>query len=824
MPLSKTTNVATFRLAPGYRNFEAYNAVAGFKEDDKLRPILCQEANIIEDDTNEYIKPANVWQPSKAEPRQVTMDLNQSSPQLIAKGDIPIVDNEPDVANGNDSALLLRYHQMYGHISFQRIKDMARVGMIPKRLAKCMTPACSACLYAKSTRKPWRGKPSQEFTPKVVTTPGAMVSVDQLVSPTPGLIARMTGKFTTKRYKYATVFVDQASKLGYVYLQKTATVEETLQAKKSFQQYSWDRGVKILAYHADNGIFRANEWQQACQREQQPLTFVGVSAHHTNGLAEKRIRDLQDLTRTELIHASSKWNGVVTANLWPYAMRLANDALNNSPSPQDKARRTPEQIFAKSNVVPNAKHYKPFGCPVYVLESALQNLKTFHKWKQRSHVGLYLGKSPQHSLVLYIKNGLVSSQFHVTHDPSFKVLQQHKFVSTWQYLAGFKGQKASKLHPTKGNKTTSTPTRMVGATNACNNVSKTKKRIVKFASHSTRKKAKITQGRHSSTPIEGDTPAAARSSQNVKILSTKTPEMGPANIPDQDMAVANNANTSTLPHLIETHLAEITQAKPNQHDKTNHVPGEIFCYMTLYPDADDHQEGGHDPLYASKASTDPDILYLHEAMKAEDWPNFRAAMQKGIDDRMEGKNFSVIHKAKVPRTATILPAVWQMRRKRDIKSGTIKNYKARLNIDGSRMRKGIHYDQSYAPVASWNSIRLLLIMTAVHRWHTKQLDYVAAFPQAPCERELYMKIPKGVTLKGKGSEAYVLKLHKNTYGQKNAGRVWNDYLVAKLKKIGFKQSSIDRCVFYKGKVVYALYTDDSILAGPCPKEIDNIMA
>ena len=63
----------------------------------------------------------------------------------------------------------------------------------------------------------------------------------------------------------------------------------------------------------------------------------------------------------------------------------------------------------------------------------------------------------------------------------------------------------------------------------------------------------------------------------------------------------------------------------------------MFCYMTLYPDADDHQEGGHDPLYAYKASTDPDTLYLHEAMKAEDLPNFRAAIQKEIDDRMEGK-------------------------------------------------------------------------------------------------------------------------------------------------------------------------------------------
>ena len=211
---------------------------------------------------------------------------------------------------------------------------------------------------------------------------------------------------------------------------------------------------------------------------------------------------------------------------------------------------------------------------------------------------------------------------------------------------------------------------------------------------------------------------------------------------------------STLPNLIEAQLTEITQAGNTQHD--NHVRGEIFCYVKLYPDADDTSIMGQDPIYAYKASIDPDTLYLHEAMKAKDWQNFRIAMQKEIDDRMEGENFSIIHKAHVPRSATVLPTVWKMRRKRDIKTGTIKKYKARLNIDGSRMQKGIHYDHSYAPVASWNSIRLLLTMTAVHGWHTKQLDYVAAFPQAPVERELYTKIPKGVSLKGKSSEAYML--------------------------------------------------------------------
>ena len=41
--------------------------------------------------------------------------------------------------------------------------------------------------------------------------PGKVVSVDQMVSPVPGLIAQMVGFLMKQRYKYATVFVDQAS-------------------------------------------------------------------------------------------------------------------------------------------------------------------------------------------------------------------------------------------------------------------------------------------------------------------------------------------------------------------------------------------------------------------------------------------------------------------------------------------------------------------------------------------------------------------------------------------------------------------------------------
>jgi hypothetical protein len=54
--------------------------------------------------------------------------------------------------------------------------------------------------------------------------------------------------------------------------------------------------------------------------------------------------------------------------------------------------------------------------------------------------------------------------------------------------------------------------------------------------------------------------------------------------------------------------------------------------------------------------------------------------------------------------------------------------------------------------------------------------------------------------------------------------VWNKYLVNKLTtEVGFVQSEVDECVFYRGTTMYAVYTDNSILAGPDKNEIDDIV-
>ena len=183
----------------------------------------------------------------------------------------------------------------------------------------------------------------------------------------------------------------------------------------------------------------------------------------------------------------------------------------------------------------------------------------------------------------------------------------------------------------------------------------------------------------------------------------------------------------------------------------------------------------------------------------------------------------VISRSKVPKGFHVFPGVWTLVRKRDILTREIKKYNARLAFDGSRMREGEDYDKTYAPVASSMSIRLLLTFVVAFGWHAQQVDYVAAYTQAPIDRDMYMEFPRGFQVPGGvDRKAFVLKLHRNLYGQKQAGRVWYKYLRKQLiTKARFWQSKHDECLFFWGKVMYALHIDDSILGAPTHQEFDE---
>jgi hypothetical protein len=114
------------------------------------------------------------------------------SPPIAADEDIPL-------AAADDQAELMQWHYRLGHLSFQKLKQLALTGEIPKKLSKLKPPKCTGCLFGAMTKLPWRGKESASSQKIFVAAkPGEIFSVDQMESTEVGFFAQLKGSLTKK--------------------------------------------------------------------------------------------------------------------------------------------------------------------------------------------------------------------------------------------------------------------------------------------------------------------------------------------------------------------------------------------------------------------------------------------------------------------------------------------------------------------------------------------------------------------------------------------------------------------------------------------------
>ncbi len=98
-----------------------------------------------------------------------------------------------------------------------------------------------------------------------------------------------------------------------------------------------------------------------------------------------------------------------------------------------------------------------------------------------------------------------------------------------------------------------------------------------------------------------------------------------------------------------------------------------------------------------------------------------------------------------------------------------------------------------------------------------------AYPQAPIEMDIYMELPQGIQTKYGNSKEHVLKLEKNIYSQKQAGHLWNSFLVDKLTSIGFTTSLIDDYVFFHNDIIFMVNMDNSIFLGSNDLQLQEVI-
>ena len=119
--------------------------------------------------------PSNITLDAQLRPSPLPLEFQA----IQVSDDTPHIVEDEEVTFRDDQQELLHWHHRLGHMPFTRLKEAAEVGIIPRRLRNVKPPKCTACLYAKATKKPWRTKaPPTDMEVPTVNAPGAVVSVD----------------------------------------------------------------------------------------------------------------------------------------------------------------------------------------------------------------------------------------------------------------------------------------------------------------------------------------------------------------------------------------------------------------------------------------------------------------------------------------------------------------------------------------------------------------------------------------------------------------------------------------------------------------------
>ena len=199
-----------------------------------------------------------------------------------------------------------------------------------------------------------------------------------------------------------------------------------------------------------------------------------------------------------------------------------------------------------------------------------------------------------------------------------------------------------------------------------------------------------------------------------------------------------------------------------------------------------------------------------EARGSPDWPQWHAAMKKEISELTEKNTWTVVD---APAGTNIIGSRWMYWLKRDAQ-GAIARYKARLIAQGFTQAHGIDYNKTFAPVAKFASIRVVLALVALNDWEVEQVDIKNAYLNAQLTETIYMAQPPGFVEPGQAHK--VCQLLKALYGLKQASRCWYQQICKVFAKFGYTHCIVECCTFFKwvdnDVIIVVIVVDDLTLA------------
>ncbi|GKC31858.1 retrovirus-related pol polyprotein from transposon TNT 1-94 [Tanacetum coccineum] len=172
--------------------------------------------------------------------------------------------------------------------------------------------------------------------------------------------------------------------------------------------------------------------------------------------------------------------------------------------------------------------------------------------------------------------------------------------------------------------------------------------------------------------------------------------------------------------------------------------------------------------------------------------------------------------------AVVIAIKWIHKVKLDEYGDVLKN-KARLVAKGYRQEEGIDFEESFAPVARLEAIRIFIANAASKNMTVYQMDVKTAFLNGELKEEVYVSQPEGFV--DPDHPHHVYRLKKALYGLKQAPRAWYDTLSKFLLAKGFSKGVVDPTLFIRrtGKHILhvQIYVDDIIFASTDPRDCDR---
>ncbi|GJY83389.1 retrovirus-related pol polyprotein from transposon TNT 1-94 [Tanacetum coccineum] len=191
-------------------------------------------------------------------------------------------------------------------------------------------------------------------------------------------------------------------------------------------------------------------------------------------------------------------------------------------------------------------------------------------------------------------------------------------------------------------------------------------------------------------------------------------------------------------------------------------------------------------------------------------PSWIDAMQEEIH---EFERLEVWELVPCPDKVFLIKLKWIYKVKTDEFGGVLKN-KARLVAQGFRQEEGIDFEESFAPVARIEAIRIFVANAAHKNMTIYQMDVKTAFLNGELKEEVYVSQPEGFV--DQDNPSHVYKLKKALYGLKQAPRAWYDMLSSFLISQQFSKGAVDPTLFTRHAgndiLLVQIYVDDIIFA------------